>query len=196
MTTYPVQFGTNSKGTIITNGTGNMELKSFKPNFKYKEIADEGYSIAVSENMQNETISQTSINNGIYTEEATYQGILSLPSAPDLAYQNSIITMKINLTGKQYLVANLNGISYLASIQKLNNGTFTFTTVNPNSENSIVIQAEYTTAQWTASSGAPSIWSIAGIEYYWYILLGAGLGLIGLGTGIKSHANSLRVGKR
>ena len=195
-TYYPITMGTNYTGSIITQSGSEMHLSTFSPSFNWQEITENGYSVSISQTMKNETESQTSINNGVYTEQATYQGILSLPETPDLTYSNSYISMKMNITGKQFLVANMNGISYLSEVQAKTNGTFVFSTVNPNSANTVIIEVEYTTAQWTASSGAPSIWSIAGIEYYWYILLGAGLGLIGLGTGIKSHANSLRVGKR
>lgn len=199
MTESPQQLGTeNIKNTVktVSSVQGNAILSNFAPNFVWTNITNNGYTVATTENLRNETISQTSINNGVFTEQATYQGILTLPTAPDLTYSNSYISMKLNITGKQFLVANLNGESYTNTVQSQNNGTYVFGTVNPNSDNSVIIEVEYTTAQWTASSGTPSIWSIAGIEYYWYILLGAGLGLIGLGTGIKSHANSLRVGKR
>ena len=150
MTTYPIQFGTNSKGTIITNGTGNMELKTFKPNFKYKEIADEGYTVAVSQPLQNETTSQNSINGGTFIEQATYQGTLELPTAPDLTYQDTSITMNMTLPGTQFELANLNGISYLNTVQKKENGTYTFGSANPNNANSIILEVKYTAAQWNA----------------------------------------------
>lgn len=186
ITTYPMTLGTNSTGQPVYTAINEAHLTSFKPTVSMT-IENNGYTVAVSKSIQNETISQTSINNGVYTEEATYQGILTLPSAPDLSYSNSIISMKINLTGKQYLVANLNGISYLSSIQKLNNGTFTFTTVNANSENSIVIEAEYTTAQWNASTSAPSFFSVQGLEYYWWVGLIGLMSVIGLGAAASSH---------
>ena len=194
ITETPLYLGTNATGTVNTEKS--PKFQSFSPDFSWQSVSNNGYTVAVSQETQNITISETSINNGAYTEEATYQGILKLPSEPDLSYSNSYISMKMNMTGKQFIVTNLNGVSYSSQIQTKTNGTFTFGSVNPNNANTVIIEVQYTTAQWTASSGAPSIWSIAGIEYYWYILLGAGLGLIGLGTGIKSHANSLRVGKR
>lgn len=195
ITTHIMSLGTNDNEQV-QGSFGNVELNTLDPTFQYSSIVNDGYSVAISQPMQNITESQTSINNGIYTEEATYQGTFELPTAPDLTYQNALITMQMNESGKQFLVANMNGISYTTSIQTKNNGTFVFGTVNPNNQNTVILEVEYTTSQWTSSSGAPSFWTIQGVEYYWYLFLGGALGLIGLGTGISKHANTLRVGKR
>ena len=198
ITEYPLALGqTNMGGSHQATGyIGKAKLSTLDPSFAWKTITNNGYSVAVTQELQNTTISQTSINNGIYTEEATYQGILKLPSEPDLSYTNSYISLQMNLTGKQFIVTNLNGISYSSQIQAKTNGTFSFGTVNPNNQNTVIIEVEYTSAQWTSSSGVPSFWTIQGIEYYWYIFLGGALGLIGLGTGLSKHAETLRVGKK
>jgi hypothetical protein len=104
--------------------------------------------------------------------------------------------MAMNVSGKQFTIATLNGISYLSAIQAKSNGTFVFGTVNPNNQNSIILQLDYTTSQWNSVSGAPSFWSIQGIEYYWYIFLGVVLGAIGLGAGVSAHSENLRQGRR
>ena len=93
----------------------------------------------------------------------------------------------MTLPGSQYEVANLNGISYLSEIQSKTNGTFTFGTVNPNSQNTIILEVEFTASQWNASSTAPSFWSIQGIEYYWWVGVIGLLSLIGLGSVASAH---------
>jgi hypothetical protein len=187
LTEYPLTLGTNATGATPTLINGNAKLTAFHPSFTWSNILNSGYSVATSQPLQNVTEQQTSINDGSYTEQATYQGIFSLPSAPDLTYSASNITVPLSINGNQYEVANLNGASYLTSIQSKTNGTFSFGTVNPNSQNSLVLEVEYTTAQWDASSSAPSFFSLAGIEYYWWVALLGFMGLIGLGSVAMSH---------
>ena len=201
-TTYTVKlfdFGistyANSLGSQIINGTshivnkvsGNAQLTSFDPSFKWTSIINGGYSVAVSQVMENVTESQTSISDGNYIEQATYQGILTLPTAPDLSYSNTNITLNMALPGKQYEVANLNGVSYLSSIQAKTNGTFAFGTANANNGNTIILEAKYTASQWDSSTHAPSFFTLRGLEYYWWVGVIAGLSIIGLGAAAVSH---------
>ena len=186
LTTYPIILGTNSTGKTPDQFTGNALLSNFHPTSPM-QVVNDGYSVAVSQPMQNITEQQTSINDGSYTEQATYQGIFSLPTAPDLSYSASNITVPLTINGNQYEVANLNGASYLSSIETHTNGTFSFGIVNPNSQNSIVLEVKYTTSQWDASSSAPSFFTLAGIEYYWWVAVLGVMGLIGLGSIAISH---------
>ena len=189
ITEYPLALGqTNMGGSHQATGyIGKAKLSTLDPSFAWKTITNNGYSVAVNQELQNITISQTSINNGIYTEEATYQGILKLPSEPDLSYTNSYISLQMNLTGKQFIVANLNGISYLSQIQTKTNGTFTFGTVNPNQQNAIILETKFTASQWNASTSAPSFFSVQGLEYYWWVGLIGLMSVIGLGAAASSH---------
>jgi hypothetical protein len=193
ITGAPLSLGTYN-GKPATASDGNALLQKLNPSFAYTRITGNGYTVAVSQPMQNITTSQTSINNGIYTEQVTYQGIESLPSAPDLSYTNSNITMPMKISGKQFQVANLNGVSYLSEVQAKSNGTFSFGSVNPNSQNSIILEVEYTANQWNSVSAPPSFWTepVQAIEYYWYIALGVLLGAIGLGSWAGSKSDSLR----
>lgn len=186
ITSSPMYLGASTTNNEITNGSGLIHLSTFSPDFTWKTI-NNGYTVAVSQNMQNETESQTSINNGVYTEQATYQGLMQLPVAPDLSYSNSYISMQLNETGKQFSVANMNGISYLTAIQSKTNGTFVFGTVEPTNENTVIIEVEYTTAQWNASTSAPSFFSVQGLEYYWWVGLIGLMSVIGLGAAANSH---------
>lgn len=186
LTTYPIILGQNSTGATITSAIDGAKLTSFNPTDKML-ITNDGYTVSVQQNMQNVTEQQTSINAGSYTEQATYQGIFEMPTAPDLIYSATNITLPLTISGAQYEVANLNGASYLSSIQKQKNGTFSFGSVNPNSQNSLVLEVEYTTAQWDASSSAPSFFTLAGIEYYWWVAVLGLMGLIGLGSLAISH---------
>ena len=186
LTTYPISLGQNATGSIITQGVNNIQMKTFSPKVPM-EIMNSGYSVAVSERMQNITESQASISDGSYIEEATYQGTLSLPGAPDLTYSASNITLNMTLPGKQYMVATLNGISYLSNIQAKDNGTFVFGSVNPNMPNSMILEAKYTASQWDSSTHAPSFFTLRGLEYYWWVGVIGGLSIIGLGAAAVSH---------
>ena len=202
LSSSPVTLGTftNNTGqhpvTAMATLTGQDTLSTLSPSFEWTEIASSGYSAAVSQPMQNLSTEETSINNGAFTEQATYQGIFTLPAAPDLTYSNGNISVPLVLPGSQYEVANLNGASYLAQIQAKNNGSFTFATVNPTGQNSLVLEVEYTTAQWDASSSPPSFFSLAGLEYYWWATLIAIMGFVGLGGVALSHFGADEEGLR
>ena len=150
--------------------------------------------------MQNVRESQGTVSNSKYVEQATYQGNFQLPTAPDLSYANTNVTMPVTIPGNQYIVANLNGASFTSTLGGMKNGTLAFGSVNPNSPNSIVLEVEYTASQWNSITSAPSFWNnpIGTIEYYWYISLGIVLGAIGLmgaKAGMGDKAGNLRRGK-
>ena len=186
-TDYAIPLGTNSTGAAVVNEI-NPTLKTFGSTaLTYNEVLNSGYSVAVSQTMQNITESQTSISDGSYIEQATYQGTLSLPTAPGLTYNTANISLGMTLPGSQYEVATLNGASYLSGVEAKDNGTYYFGTVNPNSPNSMILEAKYTASQWDASTHAPSFFTLRGLEYYWWVGVIAGLSVIGLGAAALSH---------
>ena len=186
-TDYQIPLGTNSKGAPIVNAI-NPTMSTFgSTELKYSQVINSGYSVAVSEAMSNITESQTAINDGSYIEQATYQGTLELPTAPGLTYGNANISLNMTLPGNQYEVATLNGVSYLSGVNAKTNGTYVFGTVNPNSPNSMILETKYTSAQWDASTHAPSFFTLRGLEYYWWVGVIAGLSIIGLGAAAISH---------
>ena len=191
LTESPYYIGTtqvNGKVEPLTAYAGDtVQLSQLNPNFAWSSIVNGGYTVAVSQPMQNITESQTSTTSGNYIEQATYQGILSLPSAPDLTYAETNITINMVIPGKQFEVANLNGVSYLSNIQSKTNGTFGFGAVNPQAQNSLILEIQYTASQWNASTNPPSFFSIQGIEYYWWVTLIGLLSVIGLGAAANSH---------
>ena len=195
-TDFPLTFGENATSATPTTSENSLKLAALNPDFPWTEINNEGYSLATSQPMQNLTTQQTSINDGSYTEQATYQGTFSLPTAPDLSYSSSNISVLLTIPGAQYEVANLNGASYLTTIQSKTNGTFTFATVNPNTPNSLILEVKYTTSQWDASSSPPSFFSLAGLEYYWWATLIAIMSFVGLGSVALSHFGADEEGLR
>ena len=185
----PYTLGTqtqNGSQVAITTATGNARLSSFNPDFAWTSITNGGYSVATSQAMQSITESQASLT-GKYAEELTYQGTMTLPTAPDLSYGGSNITMALPINGSQFSVAQINGVSVLSTLNGQSNGTFVFGSVNPNNPNSIIIQFKLTQAQWNASSGAPSFFSVRGLEYYWWVGLIGALSAIGLGAAAMTH---------
>ena len=197
----PYTLGTalmNNTSYTPTGAIGNIHLNKLAPNFPYTEVADSGYTVATSQNLQNVSISQSSINKNGYVEQTTTQGYLQLPSTPDLTYSTANITMPIAVNGNQYQVINLNGQSYINSISTMKNGTYDFGTVNPESQSNMIIEVEYTSSQWNKVSSPPGFFSdpIGTIEYYWYLFLGGALGLIGLGAGLKGRSRGDRVIRR
>ena len=202
MTTNPITFGTstNAKGQTITPMAkfGNLELSTFDPDISYSKVANQGYTVATSQTLQNLTVSQASINNGKYIEEATYQGNLILPDVPSLTYGNANISLPITIDGSQYNVFTINGASEISNIYNKTNGTFVMSGINPMHKNTVVIETQYTASQWDSVSAPPSFWTepIQAMEYYWYVMLAIGLGAVGLGAGFKGKASAFRGAKR
>lgn len=190
ISTTPYFLGTtqsNNTETHTTYETSNDNLQTFNPDFAWTSITNGGYTVATSQVLQNITTSQSSINSGNYIEQVTYQGQLSLPTAPDLSLTNTNITMPISISGSQFIVANLNGVSYTSTLNGMKNGTLAFGNVNPNNANTIVLEVDYTASQWNSFTGAPAFFSIAGIEYYWWVALIGIMSAIGLGSFAKSR---------
>ena len=185
ITQYPYILGENSTGAPVNIIKGEAHLSKFNPTIPM-EVLNNGYSVAVSQEMTNTTESQASISDGNYIEEATYQGTLTLPTAPDLSYRTANVSLNMTLPGSQYEVATLNGISYLKGVQA-SNSTYSFGIVNPNTPNSMILEAKYTASQWDSSTHAPSFFTLRGLEYYWWVGVIGGLSIIGLGAAAVSH---------
>ena len=185
-TSYAMDLGTNNTGTVAKS-LGNAQLSSFAPSFPYTEVINNGYSVAVSQSLQNETETQSSINDGQYIEAATVQGNFELPTAPDLSYKGSNVSMPIVVNTSQFEVLNLNDASYLNSLPARDNGTFGFGSVNPNSPNNMIIEQKFTAAQWNSITKAPSFFTLRGIEYYWWVAIIGILSVVGLGAAAASH---------
>lgn len=196
ITTEPMTLGTeeiNGTQAIIQAVQGNAELTSFTPDFSWSTIANDGYSVAVSQPLQNLTTSQAPITSGSYAEQVEYQGQLLLPTAPDLSYGSANISEHFNLSTSQTQVIDINGVSYLSTISG-KNGTITLlSTVNPNQPTQFLQIVDYTESQWTSISSPPGIFSLAGIEYYWEEFIIAILAIVGIAGGAAAkHASNLR----
>ena len=165
VTTYPMILGQNNAGKQITKTTGSVQLSSFKPTGEMT-VTNDGYTVAVSQSIQNLTTEQSEISgNPSYVEQVTYEGSYQLPMAPDLTYSNSVISEKFNISTSQTTVLDVNGLSLLNTISS-KNGTITLLTVNPNQKTTLIQIVDYTSSQWTAVSGPPGFFSVNGILYY------------------------------
>ena len=189
---YAMNLGTNSTG-IVSKSLGNAELTSFSPSFTYQKIINNGYTVAVSQPLQNLTTQQNEITgNPKYVEQVMYQGNYFLPSAPDLSYSNSIISENLSINASQTTVLDINGLSLLNTISG-KNGTITLTTVNPNQKTTLIQIVDYTSSQWESVSGPPGFFSVNGILYYIdEIVLGI-IAVVGLAGGAAvARTRSLR----
>lgn len=189
MTSYPLTYGTNYTGAAITSSIGNLKLSSFAPSFKYKEISDNGYTVAVSQSLQDLTTQQNAISSGNYIEQVEYQGDFALPSAPDLSYGPANLTEQFNVSTSQTQVLDINGVSYLSTISGKNGTIQLLSPANPNSQIQFLQIVDYTQSQWNTISNSPGLFTLAGIEYYWWIAVGGLATLIGLGAAAK-HAGT------
>ena len=186
----PLYIGSSTENREINGVIGNAHLISFSPAplLSQTKVKDNGYTVAVSQPLQNVTTSQNAISDGNYIEQVEYQGSFELPTAPDLTYGPANISEQFNVSTSQTQVLDINGVSYLSAISG-KNGTITLSSVNPNSQTQFLQIVDYTQSQWNSISSPPGIFSIAGIEYYWWIAVGGLATLIGL-AGAAKHAGT------
>jgi hypothetical protein len=192
LTTYPILIGQNATGQSPNFITGNAHLTSLAslPN---GTIYNNGYSVAVSQPLQNLTTQQSAVNTLGYIEQVEYQGQFNFPTAPDLSYGSANITEHFNVSTSQTQVLDINGVSYLSTISGKNNTILLASSINPNSQTQFLQIVDYTQSQWTSISSPPGIFTLAGIEYYWEEFIIAILAVIGVGAGAASrHASNLR----
>ena len=190
LTTQPLDLGTNSTGSQITSGSGSIAMAHFSPDFSYHSIISNGYTVAVSQYLQNVTQTQTPITSGSYIEQVGYQGTLKLPSAPGLTYGAANVTLNLAVPADQFQVLDINGASYLSTLGNRTNGTIALiSAINPTTTNLYLAYVDYTASQWQSISHPAGIFTIAGIEYYWFIAVGAIAGLLGLAGGVR-HAHN------
>ena len=189
MTENQLYLGSNSTSPQVSQGTGSTELTSFNPDFSWSKIINSGYSVAVSQPLQNLTTQQNAISSGNYIEQVEYQGQFVLPTAPDLSYGATNLTEQFNVSTAQTQVLDINGVSYLSTISGKNGTVQLLSSVNPNSQTQFLQIVDYTQSQWNSISVSPGIFTIAGIEYYWWIAVGGLATLIGLAAAAK-HAGT------
>ena len=196
ITTYPISIGQYANGSQIYQYTGNhLQLAKFSPTTK-ANVINSGYTESLSQPLQNATITQTPISSGNYIEQVEYQGSFGFPSAPDLTYGPANLTEHFNATSStssvsaaQTQILDINGVSYLSTISGRNGTVALLTAANPTSTVSFLQIVDYTQAQWDSISSPPGIFTIAGIEYYWWIAVGGLATLIGLAAAAK-HAGT------
>ena len=192
-TDYALTLGQNATGATVTESGNHAQLSALSPDFKWTSITNNGYTVAVSQSLQNLTEQQSAINSGSYIEQVEYQGQFVLPTAPDLSYGPANITEHFNVNTSQTQVLDINGVSYLSAISGKNNTIQLLSSVNPNSQTQFLQIVDYTQSQWTSISSPPGIFTLAGIEYYWEEFIIAILAVVGVGAGAASrHASNLR----
>lgn len=192
MTENPLSIGTsqiNGTERPLQDFTNTASLTTFNPDFAWSSITNNGYSVAVSQSLQDLTTQQNAISSGNYIEQVEYQGQFNLPTAPDLSYGSANLTEQFNVSTSQTQVLDINGESYLNTISSKNGTVQLLSSVNPNGQTQFLQIVDYTQSQWNTISNSPGLFTLAGIEYYWWIAVGGLATLIGLGAAAK-HAGT------
>ena len=187
ITTTPLYLGSNASEPEYVSI--DPKFSSFSPDFPWQDVDGSGYTVAVSQPLQNLTTQQNAISSGNYIEQVEYQGNFALSTAPDLSYGAANLTEAFNISTTQTQVLDINGVSYLSTISGKNGTVQLLSSVNPNSQTQFLQIVDYTQSQWNSISVAPGIFTIAGIEYYWWIAVGGLATLIGLAAAAK-HAGT------
>jgi len=193
LTTFPITFGSNYTGSVITQNTGNLQLSDFHPdNVNNVSIVNDGYTEALSmptQMSENYTETQNQITGSNYIEEETLQGNLLYPTGTDITYTASNVSVQFNgISGSQIPLLNVNGVSYSTQIGNVSGNSTTLISTNPNQPVSVIYQVQYTASQWNSFTAPPFFLSVQGIEYYWWVGLIAIFGGLGIFAGLRSYA--------
>jgi hypothetical protein len=178
-------WGTVKAGANMTRqaAVNTVNLSSLSSSFTYTSLAGGSYTVAVAQSAQDvgyETISQSSNAND--SEVLTYVFSFGLPTAPSLSYGTFKVADIPWLAAWQYSAVSFGGASYTSIYQvKANVGNYTtlVSSVVPTTAATWVGTITFTAAQWGILSSAPGIFSTNGIEYYWFVLIGAILAVVG-----------------
>ena len=191
LTQYPYLLGENATGSTQNIIKGEAHLSTFKPTAQMT-IYKNGYTVAVTQQPQNLTSTQTPITSGNYIEQVQYSGTFQLPSAPDLSYGYSNITFPMTVPASQVQVLTVAGNSYINALGNKTNGTVQLISgLDPTSPTSYYAIVEYTASQWQSISHPAGFFTYDGIAYYYWLAIGAIASLLGLGVGVR-HANTKR----
>jgi hypothetical protein len=198
VSTSPLTLGTTwwTGGTAKTNITrevflGNENLTSLKPSFAYADIAGGGYTAAIvqtASDLANATVTTSAVNvanatagGPAYVEQATYDFPFGFPAAPGVTYGSFKLTDTPEVAGPQYAVVTIGGTAYTTTYAAYSPGkTYAVVaSVSPTTTTYWVGVLYYTGAQWDSISAPPGIFSASGLEYWWFVLIGAILAVAG-----------------
>lgn len=203
---FPMTLGQYEHNTSVGANTPNIEagavsnssFSTFAPSFAYKSITGGGYTVAIEQAAAQlpsarVSISQTPISSGNYAEQLTYSFLYGLPTAPSLTYDAFKFIDHVNLAPAQYISVTYAGTSYLTDYTAAHaqgNYTTLVSSASPTNNESWVGTVQYTQAQWNSISAPPGFFTVPGINYLWFVLIGVIAGLVGLGSAWASKGES------
>ncbi|MCI4360088.1 MAG: hypothetical protein L3J91_00130, partial [Thermoplasmata archaeon] len=203
-TTGPMAFGvTTWAAKPITLEIGStLNLSTFVPSFTFTSVTAGGYQAAVIQyaaSLANATATASAVSLGnatsggaAYVEQITYSFQYGLPVAPSLTYSSFKLIDRVNISGIQYSSVTFGGTSYTAAYNGYGvSGSTTCTGLGVYNQVQAAVTATtvqswigivlFTGPQWDSISQAPGIFSANGLQYWWYVFIGA---IIALGGAI------------
>lgn len=201
LSVYPLTLGPQMwNGSVITNNffVGPVNLTALSPTFAYQGIEGGHYTAAIEQPASvlppsSINIAETPISSGLYAEQLTYSFLYGMPLEPSLTYGAFRFVDRVNLAPAQYVSVTYAGTSYLTDYTSANakgNYTTLVESASPTTPESWVGTVQYTQAQWNSISSPPGIFTVAGINYLWFVLIGVVAGLVGLGSAWASKGES------
>jgi hypothetical protein len=200
-------WGTTTKTLQSFNGVA-ANLTVLAPTFSYSSIVAGGYTVAVIQagtDVANATATASAVSLGNstaggtgYVEQITYTFGFGLPVAPTVSYTSFKLIDRVNISGAQYSSVSFGGTSYTTAYAGY--GTCTAGTctgfgvyntvqaaVTATTAQSWIGIVVFTGPQWDSISAPPGIFSANGLQYWWYVFVGAILAIAG-GAGIGGSA--------
>jgi hypothetical protein len=215
LTTGPFNLGTTEWGPLATEKPtqcvlyfGAANITALVPSFSYTSIASGGFTVAIVQSANDlpaadvvTTANAVSVANATsggpgYVEQVTYNYAYGLPTASGVSYGAFKFVDEPEVTGAQYAVVTVGGTGYTTTYQAYSAGTVhtVISSVSPTTTTYWVGVVYFTGPQWDLIATAPGIFSAGGIEYWWFILVGAIIAIAGGSSAwVTSNERSLKV---
>jgi len=221
--TTPYTFGTTLWNKVSTtqyvfgNATGPANLTALAPGFTYSTVGGGGYTAAIVQTANTLPSSAVTITQGTvsvanataggpgYVEEITYSFAYGLPIAPSLSYGTFNLQDEVFVTGPQYVSVSFGGTSYTTTYQGYGvcgtSGTCpgigvyhaVQASVTPTTVQTWTGVVYFTGSQWDSIAKAPGLFSATGLEYVWFLLIGAIVAIFGGSAWVVSQERGLKV---
>jgi hypothetical protein len=212
LSTSAYTFGTTTWHKTLTptrqaiNGTANLTMLA--PSFSYTTLSGGALTLAVvqpASDLPSADVTTTiaAINEAnataggpSYVEQVDYFFTYGFPVASGLSYGAFKLADNISLSGAQYVSVSYGGTAYTSTYQAYPQGKpeTVQSAVTPTTAATWFGVVDYTGAQWDSIATAPGFFSAGGVEYWWFILIGAIIAIAGGSSAwVTSNERALRV---
>jgi hypothetical protein len=204
-------WGVGAKATSPTVGLffGAANLTAWAPSFTYTSIVGGGYTAAVAQFATNlpdpadvstsevaVSIANATTNGQPYVEQVTYQFTFGFPTASGISYGATKLIDDIAVAPAQYSIVTFGGTAYTTAYQAYVQGVrnVVASAVTPTTATVWIGVIDFTGPQWDSIATNPGLFSSSGLEYWWFVAIGAIIAIVGGSSAwVTRNERALRV---